>query len=690
MFYFPFNANNSSRMPINVEIPAEQDCSDGNSIIDKFYAESTSPIAVDVKFLQKPAAGQKVAVNATPNHLFAFPQFKIVNNFNGYKFDVKYSGTSVDEVNSAKVTDKNTHTQTMTIKKVEFVYTGAANTLWTKATINADELNKAVKNNWEANKFVTASFTSKVTDNQTQPGYNEDNAKRPYLPIANTSANFGGSEQVITCEINKELANGQEYVFNAIMPAESYEANKMKARVYVTIGTQDYILMSATTSWYENNNTTSDWNKVNNVRVNAVNDVFVFTKPFELVRGERYPIVEYNTDSDGKTSVKSSAGKTLTINLSNLHAFEVGTYRPAATTRGFETEAQFIDHMENAIRGEALTEVTKNSNTALAEHQIAFKNNITLDADLVETIYNNVEYGNMDCHMILNFTNLGIAKDVVVSNTYSEETLEGRTYHVYTLTGNGKSIKVWYNTTIVADTEYKNIINNDGENLISGINEISSNVELKNKNGNSGVGIVFLSATDAKIGGNANTYRVVVNSGKLTVNGDCDAQINTKNGSNLVVKKNLTNNANVFEYKTNITNSDMKTINGNVNGNTITAEVTAWPTTVSTASKVNKVVINPTTSGTAITVEQASFSAFQNANTEIELGANVSAIRSSADVNLTTVANLKKIYATNGQKWTSAIGGTIIVTAYKAGNGKPVQIEGISQGDYVNINMVER
>ena len=668
MFYFPFNANNSARTPIDVEIPAVQDCSDGNSAIDKFYAESTSPIAVDVKFLKKPAAGQKATVNATPNHLFAFPQFKIVNNFNGYKFDVAYSGAIVDETNSAKVTDKNTHTQTMTIKKVELVYTGVANTLWTKATINASALNTAVKSNWEANKFVTASYTSAVTDNETQPGYNEDNAKRPYLPIANTAANFGGSEQVITCEINKELANGQEYVFNAIMPAEKYAKDKLKARVYVTIGTKDYILMTATTKGYENDTQKDDWSKVNNVRATGVNDVFVFTKAFELVRGERYPIVEYNTDSNGNTSVKSSAGKTLTINLSNLHAFEVGNYRPTTATRGFETAEEFIAHMEKAVRGEVLTEVSINSSTPLTEHQIAFKKNITLDAALVEAIYNNVEYGGMDCHMILNETNLAIANDVAVTQQGGGK---------YKLTGNGKSIFVQYNN-----------VNTDGTKLVSGINEIASNCTLAKKSGNDGIGIVFL-ASNATIQGGANTFRIVVNSGTLTVDGECAAKVETKNGSSVSItyRGSMTNSSNYFANYTTITNNSLRTINGNVNGNTITANLTAWPTSVTSQSKVNKVVINPTTP-IAITVDQAGFSVFQNANTYVELGTNVTAIRSTADVNLTTIGNLKQI---KGSCPWNASTGSIIITAYKYKNGSnPVQINGLTQGTGVTFNEIDR
>ena len=315
MFYFPYNAKNSTRMPVNVEIPTKQTCTDGSSAIEAFY-DGTSPVAVDVKFLQKPAAGEKIKVAATPNHLFAFPQIKIVNNFNGYIYDVKYAGTSVDQTASAVATEKAAAKKTMTIQKVELVYTDNTDMkLWTKATINASALAAAVNRGWEKNKFMTPSYTSEVVESLGYPSYNESQKLKPYLTNAVTSAGYATYEQVITCDINKELANGESYTFNAIMPAEKYAANMLQARVYVKIGDKTYVMLKAV-----NTVNRDGWNNVINVTT-APSGMYAFAKAVELVRGERYPVIEYNTDTDGNTSVKATAGNILTINLKDLTAF---------------------------------------------------------------------------------------------------------------------------------------------------------------------------------------------------------------------------------------------------------------------------------------------------------------------------------------------------------------------------------
>ena len=666
MFYFPYNANNSTRVPVTVEIPTVQDCTDGNSAVDAFY-NVTTPIAVDLAFIQKPAAGQKPVISAAPKHLFAYPQIKIVNNFNSYLYDVKYDGTSVDQTLSAKATTTAALKKTMTVNKVELVYTGAeTNKLWTKATINAYKLNNEVRSNWEANKFKSASYTSEVMDDLTAPSYDERYALRPYLTMADAKTAFD-KEQVLTFNVNKELANGQEYAFNAIMPAENYGAGTLKARVYVTIDGKQYIMLAATNHPTKNSN-----GVVTRVDATAVSDMYVFAKGVELVRGERYDVKEYNTDTDGNTSVKTSAGNIMTINMSGLTAFEVGNYTPAATTRGFETAAEFVAHMSEATRGTTLTEVSKDGNDALGEHEIAFKNNITINAELVEAIYNNVIYENANMtSMILNHTNLAIANDVTVEQT--------ATAGKYKLSGNGKSIFVEYGA---------GVINTNGGALVSGINEVAGAGELKKANNNDGIGIVFVSG-NSTIKNNANTFRVVVLNGvTLTVTGsDCAAKINSKSGSTVVVEKNLTNSGNNFENGTTIVNNSLKTINGSVHSNNVvTANVSAWPLSVTTDSKVNNVVINPA-NPVAITVDQASFGAFQNNNTVVVLGANVTSIRSTADVDLTAISKLKQITGT--AKWTAATG-NIVVSYYNAKDGKPIQISGITADSSVTFNMVNR
>lgn len=667
MFYFPYNKNNASRLPIVAEVPQNQDCTKDTSAVWDLY-QGTTPVAVDLKFLRKPVAGQKITAKATPQQIFALPKFTIVNDFDGYVFNMVRTalGTGVDQTESTR-TGISRVRKTITIDRIELVYAPAPPSsevkLWYKAPISPSKLKTQVNAGWETNKFKTPNSTSDIMGDGTYGIETKASAaapayQTPYASVAQTNLQSGNG-QMIVLNVNKTLEYGQSYSFNAVMPAEDYGKN-LKARIYVTIDGRHYIMMQeSVTPILPNSN-----GQNTKVEANNGQQLFAFdTYNVQLVRGERYPITEYIVDGTTATP-KTSAGKSLTINMSKCSAFESGNFAPESNERGFTTKEEFINHMKNAIRGTTLTEVTKASTTALAEHEIAFKNDITIDADLVEAIYNNVVLGD-NIAIKFDISNLSIGTDVEVAK--SATVLSG--YSVYNFSARGYTIKVAYKTGVV---------NTNGAALTKGINDISTaaTLEAGTISGSTKYtnGFVFLDNKSYTILNGADSFRFVANGSVLTIgasNKDCGARI-TGSMSSVTINGNQTNNSSDFRNAGTITNNGLKTLAGNTTDKTVSATLTGWPAEVATSTKVNNVTIDPSTS-IALSTEQANVNAFKIGGTVITLGTNVASLISVNNVNLTTT-NIKQLNAINSINWNGSSAGPMVVTAYKANNNRVVQI----------------
>ena len=668
MFYFPFNINNSARQPIDVKVPTTQNCATASSAIAEFY-DGTSPVAVDVKFLKRPAAGEKMSVKADLQHLFAYPQITIVNDFNGLIYDMmkEDGGQAIDEAASLTSTKNTKVKTTMTIDKIELYYAGNEIKLWHTAKFDAKQLdnrindNAVAERNWAANvnQFEKVSYTSDVVNDEAA---SFAPTLKPYVTTIADDAEYT-TAQTITCNINKTLANGEEYVFNAIMPAENYGTNNLKARVYVTIEGKQYVMLTsnAPTANYQDGDSKKP---IVSYSTTGITGTYTFAtdKPIELVRNQRYPIIEYKVADDGQTSVKNTAGNMLTISMSGLSAFEAGKFEKDNVEkkyRGFSNEDEFIAHMQDATRATTLTEVQSESNEGLGEHQIAFKpgHTVVLTAELVNKIYKNVNYNNAPAvHLELNCTNLPIANDVQVTYVAANK------YQLKATTGDKNTITVQYGD---------GVINTNGGSLKSGINEISGTVsELKG----SGTGVVYLNSGNITVKNGADSFRITVKAGvTLTVNGACNALLDVKNGAKIIIGENgsLTNANSTFETATDltddskcisITNKYLKQIAANVKNNLVTADFTAWPTSVPASSKVNNVVIETPAETISLMVDQANFNVFEVANTTVTLTGGVKSLISTANVDLTGT-NIKQLTGT--ATWSAATG-TIVVTSYAA------------------------
>ncbi|MDO4757266.1 MAG: hypothetical protein Q4A54_13030, partial [Parabacteroides sp.] len=80
MFYYPYNEANLARTPNTVSLPMLQTVSEEipNQPIKDLY-EGENPALVGYAFLK--AEGQEAVVSPEINHIFAYPQFTLVNEF---------------------------------------------------------------------------------------------------------------------------------------------------------------------------------------------------------------------------------------------------------------------------------------------------------------------------------------------------------------------------------------------------------------------------------------------------------------------------------------------------------------------------------------------------------------------------------------------------------------------------------
>lgn len=129
----------------------------------------------------------------------------------------------------------------------------------------------------------------------------------------------------------------------------------------------------------------------------------------------------------------------------------------------------------------------------------------------------------------------------------------------------------------------------------------------------------------------------------------------------------LTNTNNDLKTGSNVTNNNMREIAGTVKS-TVTAAFNGWPTVAIPAnSKINKLSVDLTVATAGVmTIDQAQIdkiAALKDVN--IELGANVTGIESSANVALNKVKKIKSLAAA-AITWSRAAGTSTTITVTPA------------------------
>lgn len=657
VFYAPYNQAHLTRQPIVVTLPMEQDCTEESKALKDFY-KGTDPVALGVDFLSAPDNKEDVIYPSVKMaNIFAYPQITIKNDFNGYLFkgDAADGGQFYSSAAAGKYT--------MKLKKVEIYTTTATAPLNYKRALAAETFKTQVANGWDndVNKFTTGE-TSRILDAassysvENYPAYPADQAAAKADAGYATQYAEGGNDLIsdyevkhITCDLGgKELKNGEEYKFFAIMPAEDY-GKELFAKVYVEIDGESYIILTSATDLDVVDNADADNNGYAYFTdaTTALAD-YNFSDPkhgdegVRLVRGQRFPAAEVLEDA---SAVKDFAGSLMTIDL-------VGGKRQAAyamakeiktENKGIVDNADFIDHITRKVqRGTNLVENTAvgtkdRSEWEAADIAFAPNNKVVINAELIKALYKtlyDMRPGGTATGTVLtlNTTKLPIASDVVV-------TLKGGTTYTFTT-----SDKVSY------DIDFGTLVGKDGTALVNGINTVNTAATLKAAKDVTGAVVFVSGAITATLNDATGITGIdVASDATLTVNCSTDALIMSKGTITIGGKGALNNANNVLEGT--ISNDFLKAIAGNAEKATVSASMIGWPTTtIPATAKVNALTINLGVEG-ALTISKAEVDKLANlSDVAITLGDNVKSIKSSTSVTLT---NIKSMGAGTEINWTT-------------------------------------
>ena len=292
MFYFPYNAKNVARTPVEIVLPLKQtvkpaDKEKGyNNPIAELYA-GENPSFVGYKFIE--AKDQTLEQTVDMQHIFAYPQITLVNKY-----------TTTDPITGDDIKHP------ITVEKIILVSSNIIEKATIKHTDVVTKLN-GVRQMSKDNKTLLQAVGSWTTSAGILDAKTSD--------IATFSGTNENAEVVF--EGGLTLEPDQKYAFNVVLPAATYAANDLKMYVYLS---DDKMFQGQKT--------------VNTLALN-------------YGPGKRFPKEEYDFPAGKEPSVKATAGALATVELKgNL----VATKDPAALIK---TAAQFENMLKGVTSNNA-------------------------------------------------------------------------------------------------------------------------------------------------------------------------------------------------------------------------------------------------------------------------------------------------------------------------------------------------
>lgn len=315
MFYFPYNAKNVSRGPLEIITPTHQtikpneEGGDRNAIAELYAGET--PAFVGYKFIS--AENQGLTQNVEMQHLFAYPQITLVNDF---------------EVENKKGDKVETD---LTITKIVL----SADNLFEKYTVN--------HTNFRKNLTGEVSYLAKATDEEEticiEAGdWTDAETFLKKASIASiAAANDKKVEITVEFEDGLELGFGEEYSFNVVLPAAAYESGSLEMKVY------------------------TDDDKMIGKVVNKVEAVEYFTnaKDMTFAPGKRYATQEYNFPNVGNPAPKKTAGNHGVYELGGDDLCLIDAVAPVAVINTIEEFEAFLQSIDKNV--ETLKEISKDN-----------------------------------------------------------------------------------------------------------------------------------------------------------------------------------------------------------------------------------------------------------------------------------------------------------------------------------------
>ncbi len=393
LFYAPYNEDLSLRAPLVIEVPKEQDASgEGEKSALKEFYESGKIVRIGYKFI---TSDERQMPKVTMQDIFAYPQFTITNNFNGYLFD---------EATASAVSTMPKYSGPMKVDKIVFK--------------NVDGSGNA-KNDFIVGGPLKLKATDDVAANQTSGvisklkekanGFDADGEwnNRESLLKAGKTADLIDDTQAIktdgtsrdktpegvitTLTVNKEIPAGGSISLYCVMPAckFDYSTSQLMADVYVTIQNKQYVIREATFS-------------MNKVELSAAaTKGYMFTAKdnpgltsLSFMAGQRLPAEAIGVEGEGegerffeKTGVKGlftivlEGGDKKTGGTSDV---QIAVSASGAEDTGLKTNEALIEKIRSAANGTAWKEGEDDGTHK--GFSIAKDNSVEINSALIEAL----------------------------------------------------------------------------------------------------------------------------------------------------------------------------------------------------------------------------------------------------------------------------------------------------------------
>lgn len=309
MFYYPYNKKNVARGPLEIITPTHQTVKpnekdgDRNAIAELYAGEN--PAFVGYKFID--AKDQGLSVSVDMQHLFAYPQVTLVNDFT-----VRSNRTDVE-------TD-------LVITKIVL----SSSKIYEKYVVN--------HTNFQTNLTPEFTYLEKKTDKKETPLIPAGDWTEAETLLKNatieTIAEAKGKNVEITVEFEDglELAYGEEYSFNIVLPASAYAAGDLTMQVY----TEDDMMIGTTSGAPKS---------------------FSVAKDMTFAPGKRYATQEYNFPAKGTPSPKKAAGSLATYELGGKNLELIDAVAPVAVINTIEEFEAYLESIDENV--ETLAEIAK-------------------------------------------------------------------------------------------------------------------------------------------------------------------------------------------------------------------------------------------------------------------------------------------------------------------------------------------
>ena len=374
MFYFPYNTAALNRDALQLHFPIVQNINPASENVSetgankdavKEFIESDMTSIVGYAFLS--AKDQSPVIKPEMNHVYAYPQITLVNNFawdhdNDSETEDKAETLTIDSllVESSNICEYYTANH----QKIQNAFfPGTAKIEKQKVDgVEYAEYPAQTAGNWTTGKetaFLKYERTSSLVDkNEGVKG-----AKNGQIKVRFT-------EPLV-------LANKGKFSFHLVMPGQEYSVDALTIKLFLADGKELVISDSKTYS--------------------AANSKVVTYAP-----GKRYPMEEYNFTTSGTTNLKSSKGTLATFNIttgkiqditpekltiSTLDKFE-DILKGAISNKETIEEGRHFELEQNAETGRAYLEFTPELIAKVKEYlkdgKVKFKSHMTVKGDNIE------------------------------------------------------------------------------------------------------------------------------------------------------------------------------------------------------------------------------------------------------------------------------------------------------------------